>query len=157
MADTLIIRISGEIDSFEEALDKAGEKTEGLQGRLEEVAKTAAIAFAALTAEIGLSIEAYSESEKVSRRLSTALDNQGISSKKLTAEYKLQAKELEELTGIHHSVIADSQAVLTAYTGQTEISKELTAAILDLATAKGIDTAAAAEFVGKGIQGQVVG
>ena len=69
----LIIRISGNIDDFDKALDEAQGKTEGLSGKLESIAKASAVAFAALTAEVVLSAKAFGEAESVQNRLNQAL------------------------------------------------------------------------------------
>ena len=153
MASELVIRISGDIKNYEEALDKATKETEDLSGTLKEVAQASAAAFAVLTAEIGLSVAAYKESQQVVNGLNQALQNQGIYSKSLSKEYQNQASELQALTGISDEAIVSAQTQLQGYLGQATASKQLTQSILDLATAKKIDLSSAAEVVGKAIDG----
>ena len=153
MASELVIRISGDIKNYEEALDKATKETDDLSGTLKEVAQASAAAFAVLTAEIGLSVAAYKESQQVVNGLNQALQNQGIFSKSLSKQYQDQASELQALTGISDEAIISAQTQLQGYLGQATASKQLTQSILDLAAAKKIDLSSAAEVVGKAIDG----
>lgn len=152
MAD-LVIRISGDIKNYEEALEKASKETSDLGDTLGDIAKKSAIAFAALTAEIGLSVAAFKESEQATNKLAQALQNQGIYSKALADEYQNQASELQALTGISDEAVLGAQTSIQAFIGQREITKELTGAIADLSVAKGIDLQSTAELIGKGING----
>lgn len=151
----LVIRISGDIKNYEEALDKAEKETEGLSSALESVAVKSAIAFAALTAEIGLSVAAYKESEAVVNQLTNALQNQGIYSKQLSKEYQDQAEELQNLTGVSDEVIIKSQTTLQSFLGQKKVTQELTQAVLDFSAAKNMDAQSASEVFGKAIEGNV--
>lgn len=153
MAD-LVIRISGDIKNYEEAMDKAAQETEGLNDTLSSVAAKSALAFAALTAEIGLSVAAYKESEEVVNKLNNALQNQGIFSEELSEAYQQQATDLQRLTGISDEAVVAAQATLQAYLGQIEVTPQLTQAIADLAEMKDMDLQATAELIGKGINGQ---
>ena len=122
MASELVIRISGDIKNYEEALDKATKETDDLSGTLKEVAQASAAAFAVLTAEIGLSVAAYKESQQVVNGLNQALQNQGIFSKSLSKQYQDQASELQALTGISDEAIISAQTQLQGYLGQATAS-----------------------------------
>lgn len=150
MAD-LVIRISGDIKNYEEALDKASSETEGLSNTLSSVAAKSAIAFAALTAEIGLTVAAYKETEKTANALNSALQNQGIYSKELAADYQKQATEIQNLSGISDEAVLKAQTSVQAYLGQTKVTKDLTLAIANFATAQKVDLSTAAELVGKSV------
>ncbi len=152
----LIIRISGDVKKYEEALEEANKKTENFSDALSAVAKASAVVFAALTAEIGLATKAYAESEEIQNRLTQAIKNQGLESTKLSAAYKKQADELQDLTGVDNDVIASGQAMLQNFVGQREISGELTTAIVDLGAATG-NIEGAFDIVGRAIQGNVRG
>lgn len=152
MAD-IVVKISGDIKSFNDALDKVQSKTEDLSDSLSQMTKMSGIAFAALTAEIGLSVAAFGESERASNRLVQALQNQGIYSKSLEDDYKSQAAALQKLTGIDDDAIITAQARLQGMIGQQVITKELTQSILDLSVAKELDLSTTAELIGKGING----
>lgn len=149
----LVVRISGEIKDYKEALDKAGKETENLSETLGTIAKYGAVAFAALTAEVGLSIAAFKESQQVTNQLSQALSNQGIFSKNLVARYQEQATALQRLTGISDETIVKSQTILQSYVGQQEVTESLTKAVLDFSAAKQIDAQSASELFGKALEG----
>ncbi len=152
MAD-LIISINGDVKNYEDALEKAQEKTEALSGQLETMSKVAGVAFAALTAEIYSSVKAFGESQSASNRLIQAMQNQGIYSDELIESYKKQADALQKLTGIDDDVIIKAQAILQGLIGNQVITQELTQSILDLSVAKQMDLNSTAELIGKGISG----
>lgn len=151
MASELVIKINGDIKGFKKSLDDAKSATEDLDDTLASVAKVSAVAFAALTGEVFLSVQAFSESEAASNKLISSLQNQGIYSDRLLKSYKDVAAALQKLTGVDDDQIVASQAVLQGFLGQTEVTEELTKAVLDLSVGKGIDLATAAEMVGKSI------
>jgi hypothetical protein len=147
----LLIRISGDVKDFKEKLDEVQEKTEDFSEAAVKVAKVSAIAFAALTAEVFLSVKAFGQKEAVTNSLTAALQNQGIYSRELLESYQAQADAVERLTGIDADLINKGQSVAQSFLGQTKITQELTAAVADFAAAQGIDVANAFEVVGKSI------
>jgi len=153
---SLIVRIGASSKAFQDELAKVKRSTEDLEQQLSAIAKISGLAFAALTAEIVLSVKAFAESEAASNKLTQALINQGMSADKLIGVYKTQAKEIEELTGIDDDALVMSQARIQALIGQTEISRELTQAIADLSTETG-NLDSAAEILGRGIAGNTKG
>jgi hypothetical protein len=154
MAD-LVIRINGDVKNYQNALKAAKKETEELSNQLGTIAKVSAVAFAALTAEIALSVVAFAESEAAANKLTTAMQNQGIYSKDLLESYQAQADKLSELTGISDEAIVRSQATLQGYLGEIKVTEDLTTAIADLAAAKGMDLEQASQLVGKAIDGNV--
>lgn len=153
MAD-LIIRISGNIDDFDKALDQAQGKTEGLSNKLESIAKASAVAFAALTGEVVLATKAFGESQEIQNRLVTAMQNQGVYTKALEKKYDDLAGSLQELTGHDDDAIKSAIAVTQSMIGQQEVTQDLTRAILDLSAGKKMDLESTAELISKGINGQ---
>lgn len=153
MAD-VVIKINGDVKNFSDALEKAKKQTEDLSEGLTSIAKISGVAFAALTAEIGVAVKAFAESEAAGRKLTVALQNQGIYSKKLEQDYKDQAGALQDLTGVDDDAIIASQALLQSMLGQTPVTQELSQAILDLSAAKDIDLQSATQLIGRGIEGQ---
>jgi hypothetical protein len=153
----LLIKINADAKNAIKAFDDIKDQTEDVESVLTGTAKVSAIAFAALTAEIGFSAKAFAESEAASRSLSTALQNQGIFSNSLLESYKKQAEALEDLTGIDDDVIVKGQALLQTFVGQTAITKEMTAAAIELGTANGGDVASGFEILGRAINGQTRG
>lgn len=109
----------------------------------------AAAAFAALTS--GAAVMAFKEAEETTNKLNQSLIQQGIYTKELSAEYQKMAADLQAVTTFEDDSIKAAMAQMQAYLGQTKISKELMKATLDLAAAKKMDLASAAEMVGKSI------
>lgn len=153
--DDIVIRISGDIKGYNEALKEASEKTADLSDKLASAAKISGVAFAALTAEIGLSVSAYAESEQAVNELNQSLINQGIYSKDLSDKYQKMATELQNVTGISDEAIIASQSTIQAFLGELEVTPQLTKAIADLSVAKGIDLSSAAKVMGMAIDGNV--
>jgi len=151
MADDLKIKISADEKDAIRGLDAIAKKASDLGPSLETAAKISAVAFAALTAEIGVSIKAFEEAESATRKLSQALQAQGIFTTKLRDEYKSYAEAVELATGVDGDALVGAQATAQSFLGQTRITKELTAAIADLAQAKGIDLNSAATILAKTI------
>jgi hypothetical protein len=96
-------------------------------------------------------LRAWREQELATNQLNTAMVNQGVYTRELAASYASMAEELAKVTLYEDNAIIKAQAILQAYLGQTKITKELVQATLDLASAKGMDLASAAELVGKSI------
>lgn len=138
---TLLLRIKS---AGEDVLDRIRSKFVITFGDAINMAKQLANALAA-------PIEAYREQEEATNSLSRAMINQGIYSKELKQAYLDQATSLQKLTLYGDEQIIGAQAVLQGYLGQTKVSEQLTKATLDLATAKKMDLASAAEVVGKAI------
>lgn len=154
MADSVVIKINGDIKNFTDALEKAQGKTEELEGALKKTATISGIAFAALTAEVGLSVAAFGESEKAANQLTAAMQAQGIYSEKLFTDYQRQATMLQNLSGVSDEAVTRAQTQIQGYLGQIKVTDSLTLAIGNLSAAKNIDLETSAELIGKGINGQ---
>jgi hypothetical protein len=155
MAEDLVIRISGDISKFDDALSEASKATEGLESKLSTVAKISAVAFAALTGEVILSTKAFGEAQQIGNQLTQAMQNQGIYSAKLLADYERISTVLQDKTGIDDDEIKKVIATTQGYIGQQAVTEGLTKAILDLSAGKQIDLQTSAELISKGINGQV--
>jgi hypothetical protein len=156
VANELVIKVSGDVKNLKDKLDELGKSTEELRGQLEGAAKAAGIAFAAFTAEIGLAVNAYAESQQAANRLSASLRAQGLDVGKLTDEYKKQASAIQDLAGYDDDAVIAAQAAMQALIGQTEITSDLTLAMANLAAAKDMDLTSTAELIGKGISGHTM-
>jgi len=129
-----------------------GEKSiDGLNKSINALAVGGAAAFAALSAVVYKSIEAFADSERGINELTRAMVNNGIYSTDLKNRYLQMAGALEELTGVNDDEIIGAQKILQSYIGQKEITQELLKATLDLAAGKKMSLAAASEIVGKSI------
>jgi hypothetical protein len=149
----LIIKIGGEADDFKEALADVKKQTESLEGQLTSIAAVSAVAFAALTAEVYLSVKAFGVEQKAIGEVTLALQNQGIFTQELSKQYRAAAEAIERKTGIDSDAVSTGQALAQGLIGQTKITDELTQAVVDLSVAKKIDLSSAFEIVGKGIAG----
>lgn len=108
-------------------------------------------AFKAVASFVGDAVEAFREEEKAINKLTTAMVNQGVFTQDLKNEYIEMASALQKVTTYGDEEIVNATAILQAYSKNREVSKELVKATLDLATAKSMDLASAAELVGKTI------
>lgn len=145
------IKISANADGFKKQVDSIEASIKKLEESLKGVAITSGAAFAGFVGVIGKSIAAYKEQEKAVNSLNQALKTQGIFSEQLSKQYQEQASELQNLTTFADDAIISAQAQIQAFLKDRTVSKELTQATLDLAQAKGIDLATAANIVGKSI------
>lgn len=151
MSDDLLIKISADVKDVKKAYDDVKAKTEDLEGALSEIAKVSGVAFAALTAQVAVSVHAFSEAQNASLELSNALQNQGIYTDQLKESYKAYAEQVSGMTGVEVDQITRAQAVAQTFLGQVPVTKQLTQAIVDLAQAQGISLSSAAEQMGKAI------
>jgi hypothetical protein len=152
MADNeLLIKINADAKNATKAFDDVKDKTEDLESKLADVAKISAVAFAAFSAEVFLSVKAFNEAEQATRTLNNALQNQGIFTQELADTYKQYAVEVQNATGLDDDAITSAQATAQAYLGQTQVTRELTQAIADFAEFKKIDLATSAELLAKTI------
>lgn len=134
------------------AIKTAGESVLSKTGdALASLGKIAVAAYAAANAAAAASIHAYREQEVATNALNQALVTQGIYSKSLSDSYQKMASELQKVTTYGDEQIVSAQAQLQKYLGQTKITKELTSATLDFATAMHMDLDSAAIAVGKSI------
>jgi len=138
---TLLLKIK-EVGS--EALSK-------VTGLLSGIADAAKYVGAGLVSFGALAVAAFREQEEATNQLSQAMVNQGIYSNELADKYQKQASALQALTTFGDEQIIGAQAILQAYVGQREVTKELTMATLNLAAAKKMDLSSAAEAVAKTI------
>lgn len=110
-----------------------------------------AVAFTAIAGGVFKAVKAYRVQELAVNELNQALKTQGIYSKSLSKEYQRNASELQKVTTFGDEAIISAQARLQSYLGEEKVTKELTASILDFASAQKIDLASAADLVGKSI------
>jgi hypothetical protein len=151
MADDLLIKINADAKNVTKAFDDIRDQTSDLEGSLKNVAVVSGIAFAALSAEIFLSVKAFEEAERASVQLNNALQNQGIYTKELEDQYKSFADAVQAKTGIDNDAIIQAQAVAQTFLGQTKITEDLTFAIADLSASMGGNLDGAAEKIARTI------
>lgn len=138
---SLLIRIK---EAGGEILDKVNAKTLLLGATVAVVAKQ--------LFDFGAeAFKAFAEAEQATNKLNQALVQQGMYTTELSKQYRDLAGELQKKTTFSDEEIMGAQATMTAYLGQTKITKELLTATMDLAAAKKMDLASAAEMVAKSI------
>lgn len=144
----LLIKINADAANAKKAFDDIKDKTDDLESALNKVALISGAVFAAFTAEIFLSVKAFEEARVQSVELSNALQNQGIFTEELKKKYEGYAAAVQASTGIDDNAIQKAQGIAQAHLGQTEVTLDLTKAIVDLSTTMGGDLNAAAEKIG---------
>lgn len=138
---SLLIKIK---EAGGEVLDKVNAKTLLLGASVAVVAKQ--------LFDFGVkAFEAFAEAEQATNKLNQSLVQQGMYTAELSKQYRDLASELQKKSTFSDEEIMGAQATMQAYLGQTQISKELMKATLDLAAAKKMDLGSAAEMVAKSI------
>ena len=118
---------------------------------LKKLGRIAVAAYAAASAGAAAAIVAYREQEAATNALNQALINQGIYSKDLSKHYQEIASDLQRVSTFGDEAIVSAQAQIQQYIGKEKITKELTQATLNFATAMGMDLSSAANTIGKSI------
>ena len=153
MAEDVKLKITADNKDAKDKLGEIEDKAVDLERSLSTAAQIAGAAFATFTGVIIASLHSFRESEVATNELNNSLKNQGIFSRALSNEYKQMASELQKVTIFGDDQIVSAQAQIQAHLGQTAVTREITQATLDFATAKKIDLKNAAEIVGKAISG----
>lgn len=150
--NNIFVKISADASKFVKAIEDVEKKSEDLKDQLEEIGKKSALAFAALSAAIGGTVFAYAESEKATKSLTLALQNQGIASDKLLKKYSDLADEVQAKTGIDDDAIKSGLSVIQTFLGQEEASSDLVGVLADLSEKEG-SVESAAQALGLAING----
>jgi len=108
-------------------------------------------AFKTVADFVGEAIEAFREEEAAINKLTTSMVNAGVFTQDLKNEYINLASALQKVTTFGDEEIVNATAILQAYSKNQKVSDALVKSTLDLAAAKGMDLASAAELVGKTI------
>lgn len=128
----------------QKALQSVGETFQELKGK-------AAVAFAAITAAIGYSINAYAESERAVYSLNSALKAQGLDVDRLSMHYQRLASAIQEKTTVDGDSLVAAIAVGQSLAGQVALTDDLVRATVDFAQATGTDLETAFRKVGQSI------
>lgn len=130
MSEELKIRISGDIDKFDDALSEIRKRTQGLERKLSSIAKISGVAFAGLTATIGLNVREFAKFDNQLRSVRTLLDETSFGSKGVEKGF------------------ADMRKEALALQGQVPSSIEAVNKALFDSVSAGVDAAEAVKFVG---------
>lgn len=143
-------------EGFKKSLGEVEGKLNGFQKGVKSLAVTLGAAFSAKQIfDFGkAAFVAFGEQESAVVKLNQALANFGLFSEATTKDLQGYASALQETTTFADEQIIAIEAQLVAFGLQGKQLKEVTKATLDLATAKGIDLAAAAQLLGKAFAGE---
>lgn len=97
------------------------------------------------------STEAYREQERAIASLNTTLANAGVYSAQYSKHIQELASEIQNYSNYGDEAIIKAQALGQSFIGQTKITDELTRAVVDFASATGMDLEQAFTLVGKSI------
>lgn len=135
--------------------DDATKKTNAFTGSLEKLGsliKTGLIAaFAALVTAVGLGIKEISDGEKVTAKLNQALVNTGKYTKETSKALQDYATAMQKKIAFDDEAIIAAEASFAAFGLEQSQIEELTKVTADLAQAKGMDLASAADLVAKSV------
>jgi len=147
------VRVKYSVDGADAVTKKTNGLTNAL-GKLGGILKAGVIAvFAAFVTAIGLGIKEISESEKVTAKLNQALINTGKYSKEASKGLLSYADAMQKKVAFDDESIIAAEASFAAYGFEQKQIEELTKATADLAQAKGMDLASAADLVAKSVGG----
>lgn len=112
-------------------------------------------AFSTLTAFVGSSIESFAKAEASQKKLTTALQAQGMATPAITAQYDKLATTFQKTTVYSDDLVTEMQALLVQVGNvmPSEMNSALTAAT-NLASGLGIDLRQATMLVGKAFEGE---
>jgi|GEM_PF-6445694 len=145
------IKVKGDVKNAQKEFRKLSEKIKDVGEASRAVAQKAGIAFAGLVGSIGLAVSKYGVQEKAVNSLNQSLRTQGIYSDTLSKKYQNLASAIQKYTTYGDEEIIQAQAKLQAYAGNTEITEDLTKAVVDFAAASKMDLGSAMDLVGKSI------
>lgn len=145
------VRVKYSVDGADQATQKINGLTNALS-KLGSLLKTGAIAaFAALATAVGLGIKEISDGEKVTAKLNQALINTGKYTKETSKALQDYADSMQKKVAFDDESIISAEASFAAYGLEQKQIEELTKVTADLATAKGLDLASAADLVAKSV------
>lgn len=130
-------------------------KSEQLKGSLDSIAKYSAIAFAGVTAGLGLAVKAASDEEAELRRLQTAVEGTGRSWESSKAQLSAFAEEQEKHTNYSHDEYFTALRQIIAITGNYQKGIAGAGLAANVAAKFHIDLESAARAVGFAYEGQL--
>lgn len=97
MADSVIIKIGGDVKNYETALKKIEGQTKALSDVLSDIGRVSGVAFAALTAAMGVNIMAFAKFDDQMRVVKNALDEGSFGAKGLEQGFSEMRKSALDL------------------------------------------------------------
>jgi hypothetical protein len=147
----LAIRIATTMDAT--GLNKADASVKGLDKTIKKLGRTLGVTLgaSAMAAYGKAAVKAFAEDEAAARRLSSAVDNLGLSfSKVQVADF---ISSLEQSAAISDDILRPSFQSLLNITGSLTKSQELLSNAIQISRASGVDLATVTTDLGKGYVG----
>ena len=143
----LVIKLSADNEKLRKDLAKAHKYTQDFASQIKKLGPMIAAAFGttAIVSFASKSLQAYDEMIKNETLLRTALKGREDATQKLIS----QSRQLQKITLFEDDEIVKAQSLIAAFTKEEDQIKRIIPLVLDLATAKGMDLASAADLVSK--------
>jgi hypothetical protein len=142
------VKLGVDLSQFNTGLKKAQKSLRKVGKSMQNVGKGMSVGLTApLTAFAAASVKAFDTQAKAEAKLMTALKGNEEAYKSLTA----QARELQKVTIFGDEETIAAQSMLASMGLEEEAIKRLTPLIQDMATAKGMSLAGAADLVAKSV------
>lgn len=151
MANNVEFKVLFDTTELKKAFKEIDSNLGGVQKSFADVGKKAGVIFAGLTASIYGFAKAGQEQERAVNALNQSLKNSGNYSEEASKQLQKYAGELQKITLFGDETIVKAQSLIAAFGFEGDQLKRLTKATADLAQAKGMDLASAADVVAKSI------
>lgn len=147
----LFVTLSAKTESFQKDFKEAGKSVQALADVAEKVRNASAVAFAGMTAAIGLATKAASDQIEAQNQLALSLRNAGESAD-ITAFNDL-ASQLQATTKFSDDAALGAAGLLVKLGATADQARTMLPAVADLAQAMGMDLESAAMLAGKALAG----
>jgi len=161
LAGELLVKVTGDSKDVKAELKTAEKETDSFVAKLEKnkkkveaVTKAFAVASAAMTGILALSLREAAKQEAAETRLSAALRTLGKDTSEVRNQFKGMANELQQLTGMADDEMLDSMTQLINITGDYNMALENTKLVADVSRGAQVNMATAARLVGMAYIGQ---
>lgn len=144
MANNIQFVVLGDVTDLQNKLNS-------LKKNFDDITKYSAIGFSVLTASSLGFINAAEKQNLAINQLNQALRNQGNYTDQTTDSLQNYASTLADTTLFSETAIIQSESIIASFGFQADVVMQLTKATADLAQAKGIDLASAADLVAKSV------
>ena len=145
----LIIKIGADITGIQSGLGLLNSEVQKSKGEFTKLGLEVTAAGAAITAFMGLSINAAAEEETIMARIANTLKNVGVNYDDVKDSLDEMIMSMEKSTAVSHDKLYGAFQMLLNITGDYDASLRLLPIAIDLAAGANIDYATAAKLVGK--------
>ena len=158
MADSLVIKIDGNIKGYQDKLKQISGQTKNLENQLSSIAKKSAVAFTGLAAAITGSVAAYRQQEQVEIKTRQTIKATGEAAGITAEEIFKMASSLQDVTTFGDEAIIGGQNLLLTFKNLgKDVFPRATEIMLDMSEAMGQDMKSSAIQLGKALNDPTVG